>query len=226
MGDLVRLVISDLHIGSLFSKEEEIYSLINSIEFDELILAGDIIDFIKIPSFTNYSAQIFNLVREIGKSKRIIYIVGNHDLVFHSFIGKTVGGIEFVSDYEFEYNNRKYRIEHGDRYDKGVVKWRFMMNIVSVFHDILERKLNLNLAAWWVRVMQKKRQLKRVWHIMKECNDDVDVFIMGHTHEPECLIWVDSEERIRTYVNTGDWIEHQTYVLIKEGNVRLKTFNK
>ena len=45
---------------------------------------------------------------------------------------------------------------------------------------------------------------------------------MGHTHNPEVLIWVDKDENIKTYVNTGDWIEHHTYVIIKGGQVRLR----
>ena len=129
--DYIRLVISDLHLGSLFSKEEKIYSLLQETEFDELILAGDIIDFIKIPSFTEHTAKIFNLIEDLAKKKRVIYIVGNHDLVFRKFIGKTVGNIQFVKEYAFTYNCRRYRIEHGDRYETGIVHWRFMMNIIS-----------------------------------------------------------------------------------------------
>ena len=55
-------------------------------------------------------------------------------------------------------------------------------------------------------------------------NKDADVFIMGHTHMPEVVIWVNEDEIIKTYVNTGDWVEHSTYVLIKDGQLRLKNF--
>jgi len=47
---------------------------------------------------------------------------------------------------------------------------------------------------------------------------------MGHTHMPEVVIWVNEDEIIKTYVNTGDWVEHSTYVLIKDGQLRLKNF--
>ena len=46
-----RLVISDLHLGSTFSREEMLISLLKEKEFDELILAGDIIEFLKVPRF-------------------------------------------------------------------------------------------------------------------------------------------------------------------------------
>ena len=47
---------------------------------------------------------------------------------------------------------------------------------------------------------------------------------MGHTHNPEVLIWVDKKENIKTYVNTGDWVDNCTYVTIKDGQVRLRKF--
>jgi UDP-2,3-diacylglucosamine pyrophosphatase LpxH len=47
---------------------------------------------------------------------------------------------------------------------------------------------------------------------------------MGHNHTPEVLIWVNEMEKIKTYVNTGDWVEHQTYVTIENGVVRLRNW--
>ena len=49
---------------------------------------------------------------------------------------------------------------------------------------------------------------------------------MGHTHNPEVLIWVDKDENIKTYVNTGDWVDNCTYVIIKDDQVRLRKWQK
>ena len=46
---------------------------------------------------------------------------------------------------------------------------------------------------------------------------------MGHSHRPEEVIWVDQNEEIKTYVNTGDWVDHTTYAQITDGVVRLKS---
>ena len=59
-----------------------------------------------------------------------------------------------------------------------------------------------------------------------ELNNDVDVLIVGHTYVPEVLIWIDEEEEIKTYVNTGDWVSHATYVEIEDGVVRLRNHSK
>ena len=98
------------------------------------------------------------------------------------------------------------------------------MKIVSVFHDMLERLFKKNLAALLVKMFVKKKKIKRIWNIIK-WNDDVDVFIMGHTHIPEVVIWLDSDERIRTYANTGDWVEHSTYIILKDNKLRLKKYS-
>ena len=49
---------------------------------------------------------------------------------------------------------------------------------------------------------------------------------MGHSHRPEVVIWVDHQEQIKTYVNTGDWVEHMTYASLVDGVVRLKSYKK
>ena len=221
--DYVRLVISDLHLGSMHSKEDLLCEMVNEIEFDELILAGDIIDFIKVPTFTKRTVKFIEALKQKGKP--IVYIIGNHDINLSEFQNETISGVRFVDRYQFDYAGRTYRIMHGHQFDTGVVTWRFFMKIVSIFQDFLERTLKWDMASWMVKQKLKKRKLRRVWDILK-WNKEADVFIMGHTHIPEAVIWIDEDEKIKTYVNTGDWIEHQTYALIKGGQIRLKKYKK
>ena len=89
--------------------------------------------------------------------------------------------------------------------------------------DILGRFFNWNLSAWWQHLFENKKKAKRIWDIL-QWNEDADVFIMGHNHEPEVLIWVNEREEIKTYVNSGDWTEHTTYVTVIDGVTRLKSF--
>jgi predicted phosphodiesterase len=58
-----RLIISDLHLGSYYAKEAQLIQFFEeNSDFDELILAGDIIDFIRVPYFTEQTAKLFNFV--------------------------------------------------------------------------------------------------------------------------------------------------------------------
>jgi UDP-2,3-diacylglucosamine pyrophosphatase LpxH len=49
---------------------------------------------------------------------------------------------------------------------------------------------------------------------------------MGHAHCPEAIIWVNEDNQIKTYVNTGDWVEHTSYVIVENGVVRLKQYDE
>lgn len=217
-----RLIISDTHIGSKFYKKEELLRLLQTKTYDQLILNGDIIDFLKGPTFTTTALDI---LRAIDPSKEIIYVVGNHDTAVSELIDQTFLNIKFVKEYCFEDTGRKFRVEHGDKYETGLVHKRYVMKIISIFQDIIERTSGLDLSTWLTNLKLKKRKLKRLWDILED-NDDVDALIVGHTHLPEVLIWIDENEKIKTYVNTGDWVQHATYVEIVDGVIRLKNFLK
>ena len=217
-----RLIISDLHLGCHYAKEKQLLEFLSQIDhFDELILAGDIIDFLKIPTFTAQTTKLFEFVSNF--TGKVIYIVGNHDIPFKPCIGTELFGIKFAESWEFEENGKKFRIEHGDRYEKGIIHRKALIKIISVFQDFLERLFNMNLSAWWQHLFENKKKAKRIWDIL-QWNDDADVFIMGHNHEPEVLIWVNEDEVIKTYVNSGDWTRHCTYVTVIDGVTRLKKF--
>lgn len=217
-----RLIVSDTHIGSRFCKKDELIKLLREAQYDQLILNGDIIEFLKIPTFT---PLVMDIVKGIDFTKEIIYIIGNHDVSLSGFIGQTFANVKFVKEYTFEEGGRTFKIEHGDRYERGIVHSRMLMKLISSFQDILEWLFNINLSAWYSKLKFNRRKIKRLWDIV-DLNNEVDVLIMGHTHVPEVLIWIDEKENIKTYVNTGDWVSHATYVEITNGVVRLRNFLK
>ncbi len=198
---------------------------LNGLECDELVLAGDIVDFVKIPIFSELSLEILHRIVSFPK---VVYIIGNHDYSFDAFAGKSLSHIDFKEVYEFEDTGRSFRIEHGDRYEKGFwSKWAegTLLKLVSICQDWIERTFKIDLATWWSNRALAKRKLIRLWDII-DFNNDVDVSIMGHSHRPEVVIWVDHQEQIKTYVNTGDWVEHMTYASLVDGVVRLKSYKK
>jgi UDP-2,3-diacylglucosamine pyrophosphatase LpxH len=213
-----RVIISDTHIGSKFYKSDQLLAFLKSESYDELILAGDIIDFIKIPTFTERCLEIISAV---NYNKKIIYVVGNHDQSLLNLVGKNIHGVEFVKRYDFESCGRKFRIEHGDEYDKGVIHNRIFVTILSVIQNILEFTFNFDFTTWWTEKQIKKHKLRSVIHILRH-HPNIDVFIMGHTHIPEAVVWISENQDIKTYINAGDWVTHQTYVTIIDGVARLK----
>jgi len=196
--------------------------LIKTSEYDQLILNGDIIEFLKVPVFTPLALEI---IKAIDYTKEIIYVVGNHDVALANFIGQDLYGMKFVEEYCFEDSGRIFRIEHGDKYETGLVHRKYIMKLISLAQDFLERTFSVDLSSWLTNLKIKKRKLKKLWDVI-DANDDVDVLVMGHLHIPEVVIWIDEDENIKTYVNSGDWVQHTTYVEIDDGVVRLRNFLK
>lgn len=218
-----RVVVSDVHIGSKYYNGDELIEFLQSEEYDQLILAGDIIDFIKVPTF---SKRAIDIVNSIDFSKEVIYIVGNHDTPLSGFVGHEAFGIKFLSKYEFEDGGRKFRVEHGDTYDElSIIQNNFVMAFLSVSQHLIESWLDIDMSTWYTDWKVKRRKLRRIWDILKR-NKDVDVFIMGHSHTPECVIWINEEGQIKTFVNSGDWLSHTSFVRIEDGVVRLKSWKK
>ena len=217
-----RIIISDTHIGTKFYKSEQLVSFLRTEDYDELILAGDIIDFIKIPVF---SERCLEILEAIDYTKNIVYVVGNHDESLMGVIGKKFFNIDFVKRYDFEESGRKFRIEHGDAYDKGALANRVFVKFLSVIQNMLEFTFNFDFTTWWTEIQIKKHKLRSIISILRH-HPKIDVFIMGHTHIPEAVIWVDEDQNIKTYINAGDWVTHQTYVTINNGVARLKKFSE
>jgi len=215
-----RIIISDTHIGSKYYKGDELLEFLKHVEYDELILAGDIIDFIRVPTFTKRAGEIASA---IDYSKSIYYIVGNHDSPLKGFIGYKFFGIKFVDKLEFEECGRKFRVVHGDQYDISIIHYSFFMSILSIVQDLFERTFNFDLSTWWTNLKLKRRKLRRIWDILS-WNDDADVFIMGHSHVPECVVWINDEQEVKTYANSGDWVFKKTYIEITDGILRLKKY--
>jgi len=218
-----RLVISDTHIGSKFSRKEMLYELLVEKEYDQLILNGDIIELLKVPTFSKIALEIFKVAK--NKAKEVIYIIGNHDIAMAKFVDQNFENIKFVSEYCFEEGGRKFRVEHGDKYDSGIVHYPTVMSIISAFQDALEKILDIDLSTWFANLKINRRKIRRLWDII-DLNADVDVLIIGHTHMPEAVIWIDEDEKIKTYVNCEDWVQHATYVEINDGVIRLRNFLK
>ena len=212
-----RLIISDLHIGSFFSKEKDIIKLLENTNYDELILAGDIIDFIKIPKFTEDSLKIFDLITNLKIP--IIYIIGNHDIAFKNFNNKNTKNLHFTKRYNFIDNNKKIRIEHGDDYDTSLIKWEHIMNIICVIANLIERFFNFDLTNYWEKYRDNKRNKIDIENIIKK-NNDVDIFIMGHTHRPE-IVNIEFNNKNILYCNSGDWVTHKSYLILEDGNIEL-----
>ena len=57
------------------------------------------------------------------------------DIKLKKLLNETIGGVKFLSKYQFNYHARTYRVMHGHQFDTGIVTWRFSMKMDNIFKD-------------------------------------------------------------------------------------------
>ena len=97
------VIISDLHLGSTYSRAEDISRFLDEIKCETLILNGDIIDGWALKRGNSWSEEHMRCVRKIMKKSyktKVLWVRGNHDDFLHDFIPMSLGNISIVENYE------------------------------------------------------------------------------------------------------------------------------
>ena len=219
------VIISDLHLGSTYSRAEDISRFLDEIKCETLILNGDIIDGWALKRGNSWSEEHMRCVRKIMKKSyktQVYWVRGNHDDFLHDFIPISLGNISIVENMElYALNGKKYLVLHGDIFDVFVNEMKWLAKIGSIGYDF-----TLWLNKWY----NKYRSLrgKEYFSLSKRIKDSVksatnfigdfenhmvkhskglefDGVICGHIHKAE-IREIDGIE----YMNSGDWVESNT----------------
>lgn len=214
------LVFSDLHLGHPKQNDLNLAIIISIIKKEKpncIIFAGDIFED-RMSSVYNFLAfaEICNLV------EKVIILRGNHDSHFAeaSCIGTYKDSIPslFYGDVaEGIIEGKSFVIEHGHMYD---FIWRYLPFVGKIcvwFHIMIYIVFGFDFQGWFRSFSFVKKGLKKQ-HRKARKRWNTDIVITGHTHLPVC----DKEEG---YFNSGDWLQHKSYVLIKSGKAELREMN-
>ncbi|MBN1326351.1 MAG: UDP-2,3-diacylglucosamine diphosphatase [Candidatus Cloacimonetes bacterium] len=236
------IVISDLHLKYNDSPgESEKLARFNKFlaeikqDTDLLILNGDIFD-LWFSWNKVIIKQYFPVLRKfaelIERGCRIVFIAGNHDFWFNDFLTEYLK-IEIYPDHWCEeIDGKKIFAAHGDVYTYNDGRYRFFRKIVrnklikAIFSQ-LHPDLALTLASGLSRSsrrkpipdklqkMREKGLLENADQLLKKH----DIVIFSHSHLPRIVIRENG-----VYVNSGDWINHFSYISIINGQVSLKKY--
>lgn len=224
--DLYRtIVLSDLHLGSKYSRPKDVINFLNKNDCEILILNGDIIDGWALKRGDIWDSDHMKCVRKIikkAKRTKIYWIRGNHDDFLFDLIPFKLGSVRIREKIEHTgINGKKYIVLHGDIFDVFVTKMKWLAKIGSVGYDF-----TLWLNKWYNKyrafrgmeyfsLSQKiKSSIKSATNFIGDFENhmvsyaksiDCDGVICGHIHKPEIRM-VDNIE----YMNSGDWIESKT----------------
>ena len=163
------IFISDIHLGTRFSKAKVLLNFLKHNESDQLILVGDIIDGWAIKRkliwLQEHSDVIQKILKKAKKGTKVTFITGNHDEFLRPFVPLLLGDSVSIAN-ELEYvaiNKKKYYITHGDFFDSITMTKKWLAILGDYGYDLL---LHLNVVLNFLR---KRIGIKKYWSLSKQC---------------------------------------------------------
>ena len=225
------LFISDVHLGSKGCNADELLELLKTYKPKQLFLVGDIVDGWLLKKRMYWNQSFTNVIRKIlsysKNGTEVIYITGNHDDFLRSYSGSELGNIKVVD--EIEWNG--YLITHGDLYD-GVVqlKWLGILGgwgyeVAINFDRFLKRRLGYKKSISKMLKDKVKKAVKFITDFERQLayqahSKNLKGVICGHIHKPEDKK-ISIKEMDIHYLNCGDWIENNSYIIYNKGKFEL-----
>lgn len=238
--------ISDFHLGAPSSeeslnRERKICQWLETIKADVSILfiLGDVFDF----WFEYRHVVPKGYVRILGKLAEIadkgipIYLfTGNHDMWMFDYLPKELGIKLYRQPEEFNFDNRKFLIGHGDGLGPGDYGYKFIKKVfANKFCQWLFARFHPNFGISLANFWSRKSRQHTGHHDAKYLGDDkeylvqyiietektkhFDYYIFGHRHLP-----IDKQIENSHYINLGDWLSYFTYAEWDGSKLSLKKF--
>ncbi len=217
------IVLSDIHLGSRWSKTKEVTRFLKQHSCDTLILCGDIIDGWSIMRGKNAKWQrchtnFIKVLLDMSHDTKIIYVRGNHDDFLDRVTPLSFANILVVKDYIYTSGDKRYYVLHGDVFDKitssmswlaklGDVGYSFLLWVNKIYN---RKRLRKGLPYYSIAREIKHKVKASVSYISDFESHIVDIagkkgcqgVICGHIHNPEKRVIGDI-----LYLNSGDWME-------------------
>ncbi|HKZ67808.1 MAG TPA: UDP-2,3-diacylglucosamine diphosphatase [Chitinophagaceae bacterium] len=250
--------LSDFHLGApnhaaSLEREKIIVQFLGEIKHDaaEIFLVGDMFDF-----WYEYRQVVpKGYVRLFGKLAElsdagipIHFFVGNHDMWMRDYFQKELNIPVYYAPKEFERNEKKFLIGHGDGLGPGDHGYKRLKKIFrnpacQWLFGILPPVVGMGLANYLSRRSRAQTGSSEEIFLGEEkewlityCKDvlqqrSTDFFIFGHRHlaidyrlPPLSSQGRGAGGEASRYINLGDWIRYYTYAVFDGKNLELKSF--
>ena len=165
-------------------------------------------------------------IRQVGKSRELILVRGNHDHEIDFIPGTTPNGLSSArvlpallevpmrEQYQLQINGHQYLVIHGDRFDPSM-NYPVVTEVAFLCYQVTT-KINKKLAKWLKKKSKKWGGLLEVVRknsIAHAQRENVPGIITGHTHHAEDL----RRDEIH-YMNSGSWTETPCSYLLADQN--------
>lgn len=219
------VVISDVHLGTKYSKVSQVSDFLTSIDCERLILNGDIIDGWQLQKnnyqyWGNGQARFFRIILKMVEkhSTRVYFLRGNHDDFLDKIIPMQMGPLSLLRDMVLVSGGKKYFVTHGDVFDSITSNMKWLAKLGDVVYNmlLLVNMVYNRIQSWMGKpyysfsqsIKNKvKKAVSNASDFDKMLTDlarakKCDGVICGHIHRPE-----DRMIGGIHYLNSGDWVE-------------------
>lgn len=229
------LIASDAHLGA--SPPEHGRAFLDWLEYAgsearEVILNGDVFDFwfeYRWGITRGHGEVLTRLEALVDGGIPVTLVGGNHDWWGGSYLRDEIG-VTFLHQPERRtVAGRNAFLAHGDGLGAGDHGYRLMRHVlrspVTRFaFGLLPVAVGDRIAAgvsntevhreqWTARQEARSAALEGFAVDLLGREPELDLVLLGHTHLP----LVREVEPDRWYVNSGDWVFHQSYVVLRDG---------
>ncbi len=227
-------VASDVHLGSASDDRERAFCRwLRHAASDarEVVVNGDLFDFwfeygSVVPR--GHTRILGALAEVVDSGVQVRMVGGNHDWWGGSYLTNEVGVIFHHEPVRVTLAGQRTLLAHGDGLGQGDLGYRILQRAIR--HPVicgLFRWLHPDVGGAVARTASRTelrnegpdpRQLARArkleeWAMAQLREEvDLDLVLLGHTHLP-----VVKELGGKFYVNSGDWIQHRSYVVLDPG---------
>ena len=222
--------LSDIHLGSVDSKADEVVDFLKHIRCEKLILNGDIIDGWALKRGSRWRSKHSRVIRKFLKMTErddtdVIYLRGNHDEILERFLPLVFGRVRLMKEHIHETpGGKRYLVLHGDGFDSVSTNHKWLALLGAVGYDFLlgVNRVYNRWRAWRgkdyfslskavkakvksaVCFVDRYEELLQELARLRNC----DGIICGHIHTPEDKLVGDVH-----YLNSGDWVENLTAII-------------
>ena len=220
------IVMSDIHLGSKWSKAKEANRFLRSHTCDTLILCGDVIDGWELvrgrrEKWKRRHTNFISRLLDIQHDTHIIYLRGNHDDFLDRILPLQFANVSVLKEYVYTSGDKRYYVLHGDVFDHVTSSMRWLAKVGDVGYSALmwfnrlynRRRLRRGLPYYSISQRIKQKVKASVSYISDFEQHLVQVaaqkgcsgVICGHIHQADKRMIGDI-----LYLNSGDWVESLT----------------
>lgn len=223
------IFISDVHLGTLDCKIEEVNHFLKHTHSEKLVLNGDIIDgwsLARKGGWTDKHTRFIRLVlKKVEKrNTEVIYLRGNHDDILSRFLPLYFGRLKVENEHIHENEKGNYLVVHGDGFDAVTVnhKWLAVLGDIGYQSLLKINRFYNHYRSWRGKEyfsLSKaiKAKVKSAVSFVGKYEDQLQNLarkrecqgiICGHIHTPDDKMIDDIH-----YINSGDWVESLTAIV-------------